>query len=265
MTRSRNEVVVYKPALDLGLLWYYSKLKRDVQMERSKYQKLRQQVLSVCNLYFSQFEKEANVIKKLRQEIRYATKGTPATIEQSSITSDAYLFSGTEQLFNAQQHLLKDAHRKLMRLTHPDRGGDPELFHAVNAAYEEKDLTYMLELWIALKDESNLYWRQSEGIAYQLQECERPKVSAKMLRNAPEFRIMQLHVSGKKEQASVAALKYLQDLAITLNNELMSFFMPKPQQTYAEVLEQAITSFDMDVHIPNQGASNDSHKEESSK
>lgn len=220
-------VVVYKEPLNLGLLWRYHELKRQVKVERFKFQKLRNQVLDVCNLYFSEFEDLQRRVKDLRRDIRLATRGTPLTIAQSSATDNAYYYHGTEQLFNTNQLLLKDAYRKLMKLTHPDKvPGRRHLFDAVNVAYDLQDLTYLIELYLILNDEPNLHWRQAQGIAYQQQELERPNVSTKRLRNAPEFGIMRAHVVKKTDAAKRLAELRLLDLVISLNNELMYILHP---------------------------------------
>lgn len=230
-TQSANELVVWKPPIDLGLQWYYRDLQRRVKAERFKFQKLRQQVLHVSNLYFSEFEELRNTVKRLRQEIRLVTRGTPLTVEQSAAQDNAYFSSGTEQLYNTQQMLRKDAVRKLWTLTNPDKYPDRRhLWDAVNVAYDLQDLGYMIELYLILTKEHDPWWRQTEGIAYQLQELERPGVSAKMLRSTPEFEIMRYHVIGKTARSKVIAEARLRDLAITLTNEFRYIINPKEFQ-----------------------------------
>jgi len=228
VTRSMSELVVWQPPISIGLQWRYRDLKRRVLHERMKYQKLRRQILDISNLYYLEFEELRNTVKRLRQEIRLVTRGTPLTVEQSTASDNAYYLSGTEQLWNTNQMLLKDAYRKLAKLTHPDKFPERRhLFDAINVAYDLQDLGYMIELYMSLTQEADMWWRQTEGIAYQLQELERPSVSLKMLRSSPEFGIMQAHVMRKPDVAKRRAEDRLRVLAVTLNNELMYILNPK--------------------------------------
>lgn len=230
-TRSVSEaraLVPYRPPLDFALQWRYVDLRRQVKIQRAKYQKVRKQVLQISNLYFSQFEDLQKTVKRLRQEIRLVSRGTPLTVEQSSATDNAYFSSGTEQLYNTQQMLTKDAVRKLWKLTNPDKYPERRhLYDAVNVAYDLQDLGYLIELYLVLTEESNLWWRQTAGIAYVEQELERPIVSLKILRSTPEFAVMRWHIVNKPERAKSIAEARLRDLAVSLNNELLYIINPK--------------------------------------
>lgn len=220
--------MLYQPPINAGLQWYYLDLRRRVREERAKFQKVRKQILSVSNLYFSEFEELRQTVKRLRQDIRLVTRGTPLTVEQSSAEDNAYFASGTEQLWNTNQMLRKDAVRKLWKLTNPDKYPERRhLYDAVNVAYDLRDLGYLLELFLTLTKETDPWWRQTEGIAYQLQELERPNVSLKIMRSTPEFEVMRWHVVNKPDRAKAIAEARLRDLAITLNNELLYIINPK--------------------------------------
>lgn len=225
MTASNNRPPVSRelsvhPALDLGKLARYYRLKQQVAAARHKYFKFHAQVLDIVNQYF-EAEPEAQTVVRLRRDIRMATKGTPETMAVDSITSAGYVSFGTEQLYNAQAHLVKRAYRVLAPLVHPDRcGGDTTLFQLVNAAYHLRDLTYLQELYIQLVRDSLWYRASDEAIQYLEQELQRPVVSTRLLQGQPEYAIVQRHMTGRTKDAQHAARQRLLELVGTLNNEL---------------------------------------------
>jgi len=216
-----GQLTVYeRSSIDLAKLHHYRILKSRMEANRQKYYKLHTQVLKFANLYFDALP-EAKTVIRLRREIRLATKGTPQTIAQDAITTAGYISFGTEQLYNAESHLVQAAYRMVASLVHPDRGGDPELFQLVNAAYRLKDLTFLQELYITLKVD-NPFWRCRDGLLYMQQEVDRPQVSTKILQTTPEFEICRLHMKGDHKGASILAQTRLLELIVTLNAELHS-------------------------------------------
>jgi hypothetical protein len=218
-TPCNNRNLSIHRALDLGKLAQYNKLMPKVSMARNRYYKIHAQVLKIANDYYAALP-EVDVVIRLRREIRMATKGTPETIAVDSITTAGYVSFGTEQLYNAQAHLVKKAYRLVRSLVHPDLGGDAELFRLVNAAYHLRDLTFLQELYIQLVKDSLWYRASDEGLAYLKQEIERPVVSLRILQSTPEFTIAQRHLSGNIESADRCARARLAELIGTLNNEL---------------------------------------------
>jgi hypothetical protein len=209
-----------KAVIDLGNVHRYTVLWSQVEKERQKFKKLYQQVLTVCNLYYAEHEGLTKLVKHLRYEIRINTKGTPATIAQDSITAAGFIPNGTEQLYNAQAHLLKTAYRMLAPLVHPDRGGSNELFQQVLTAYRLKDYTFLQELYIILTRDS-LFWRSSqESVDYCEQEKERPRLSLNLLQNTAEFQIVRQHVLGKPKKAAEYAEQRLRASIVELQREL---------------------------------------------
>lgn len=206
--------------IDLGLLAEYYRLKPQVAVARNRYFKVHRQVLAVVNELYASY-KEAETVVRLRREIRLATKGTPVTIEQNSISAAGYVSMGTEQLYNAESHLVTGAYKKLVTLVHPDReGGDLELFQLVNAAYHLKDLTYLQELYISLTKDSVAYRASTEGLAYLRQEIERPQVSLRLLQSTPEFKIARQYLGGHKLLARQQAHMRIKELVVVLGREL---------------------------------------------
>lgn len=189
-----------------------------VLKKRERVNRLIEGTLNVCNLYKD--EKLASQTKRLRNEIRLFTKGTGTTYSLDAPTERLYISDQNEQLYNANSILLKSAYRKLAMLTHPDKGGDEETFHAVNEAYRNRDLTFLQELWIALNHGNDLYWLLSEGFEYALQELERPDVNLELFRGNPMFAVNRLHTTGNKAKARVHMQQFQKSLIAKLFNEL---------------------------------------------
>lgn len=214
--------------VDLARLARYYNLKSQMEVARSKYFKLFNQSMNVASTYLDSLD-ESKTIIRLRREIRLATKGTPQTIAEDSITSAGYVSFGTEQLYNAQSHLVKSAYRMVAPLVHPDRGGDVNLFQLVNSAYRLKDLTFLQETYLMLVKD-NVFWRCStEAADYMLQEIERPKVSLTRLRTSPEFQIVMFHRSGAPDKAQAYAQDRAKALIYILQSELNWMLNPNPQ------------------------------------
>jgi hypothetical protein len=221
-------VPIDKAIIDLAHLHRYRLMWAQVVKERAKFKKLYEQVLTVCNLYFATQEELTKVVINLRRQIRLQTKGTPATIAQDSITTAGYIPNGTEQLYNAQAHLLKTAYRILAPLVHPDRGGSDKLFQEVQTAYRLKDYTFLQELYLRLVKD-NLYWRSSQdSVLYCQQEIERPGMSLQLLQQTYEFQIVRTHVLGKQKEAHRLAQERLAALIVELQRELSYMINPDP-------------------------------------
>lgn len=210
---------------DLEKAHHYRKLWSEVITARNRYFKLYQQMLNTVNRLYEDLPDAATVLR-LRREIRNATRGIPAHLAQDAVTAAGYVSTGTEQLHNAQAHLVKNAYQKVARLTHPDRGGSVDLFAQVNAAYHLKDLTFLQELYISLTKDSVLWRSSDEAIAYALQELERPRVSLVVLQATAEFAIFRLVRIGQEDQARSMAQQRLQQLVYLLTKELHSLQFP---------------------------------------
>lgn len=220
-------VCANKARIDLAAIHHHSLLWKKVLHARSRYKALYEQVLRICNEYYAEEEELTEVVKTLRREIRLQTKGTPATIAQDAITSAGFIPNGTEQLYNAQQHLLKNAYRMLAPLVHPDRGGTDELFQAVVTAYRLKDMTFLQELYLQITKDS-LFWRSSEdAVAYCKQEIQRPAMSTQMLQKTYEFEIVRQHALGKFDKARTLSKERLAALIVELQRELSYMINPE--------------------------------------
>ena len=216
----RNDLILPHHTVDLAKLFQYYRLKSQVHVARQRYYKLHAQVLKAANAYYDALP-EAKTVIRLRRDIRMATKGTPETTAMDSITTAGYVSFGTEQLYNAEAHLVKKAYRMLVGLVHPDlSNGDRELFQLVNAAYHLRDLVYLQELYIQLTKDSLWYRCSKEAIEYLQQEVERPVISLKLLQAHPEFRIAQKHMVGRTAEAQAIAKSRIIELIGTLQNEL---------------------------------------------
>jgi hypothetical protein len=220
--KSATELALYAQArVDLGRLFEYQLLLKQVTLARARYFKLYRQVLDVVNRLFSEY-KEAETVVRLRREIRLSTKGTPVTQAVDAVTAAGYVSFGTEQLYNAQSQFVSSAYRQVVSLVHPDRmGGDTTLFQLVNAAYHLRDLTFLQELFISLTKD-NVFWRCSqEARDYLRQEIERPQVSLRLLQSTPEFGIARLVMTGRALNARHEAHMRIKELVIVLTRELM--------------------------------------------
>ena len=230
---SSNALIsIDKARVDLSSVHHYSLLWKKVLKERALYTALYNQVLKVCNTYYDEEESLTKIVVSLRREIRMQTKGTPATIAQDAITSAGFIPKGTEQLYNAQQHLLKSAYRVLAQLVHPDKpNGSHELFQEVVTAYRLGDMTFLQELYLHLTKDS-LFWRSSEdAIAYCKQEIQRPAMSIQMLQKTFEFEIVRQHALGKFDKARALAKERLAALVVELQRELSYIIDPELVRT----------------------------------
>jgi hypothetical protein len=227
-----------KAIIDLAALHRHRLLWSKVVKERARYRKLYEQVLQVVNAYYEEEEGLTKLVKNLRYEIRIQTRGTPATIAQDSISAAGFIPNGTEQLYNAQQHLLKSAYRLLAPMVHPDRGGSTELFQEVVTAYRLKDMTFLQELYLMLTKDS-LFWRSSEeAAAYCKQELERPAMSIQMLQQTYEFQITRKHVLGRPREARALAKERLAALIVELQRELSHMRNPEAFAALAEYVTE---------------------------
>lgn len=217
-------VAADRSKLYLGALAEYRRLRALIPKERERYYRVHQQTLRVANLYYDQHEQRDYVVR-LRLGIRNATRGSVPSSGMSTPTVSGYVTSGTEQLYNAEQHLLSAAYRKVRSLVHPDSSkleNSQELFQLVNAAYHLRDLTYLQETYLTLTNARDLFWQQATGLEYVKQELERPKASLRILQASPEFRISQLHMTRKFDEAAKLAGLRIQQLIIELTAELNS-------------------------------------------
>lgn len=213
-----NLVLYARGRIDLAALCQQAKLWSEVLRQRQIVSQRITAAINVCNLYKD--EELAVKTKRLRHEIRLFTKGTGTVYALDAVTERLYIHEGNEQLYNANSILLKSAYRKLALLTHPDKGGDPKLFHAVNEAYRNRDLTFMRELWITLNRQDDLFWRQSEGLDYALQEIQRPEINWLVFKGNPLFAVNRLHTIGNTRQAKIDMVKFQKSLNARLFNEL---------------------------------------------
>jgi len=206
--------------VDLGRLSEFYNLKARMLFVRQRFFKMHNQFLACASSYLDALP-EAKTIIRLRREIRIATRGVPQTYAHEAVTSAGYVSAGTEQLYNAESHLVKAAFRMVAPLVHPDRQqGSDKLFQLVLAAYRLKDLTFLQETYINLVKD-NVCWRcTDEALNYMRQEIQRPEVSLERLRTTPEFRIVMLHQQGKPEEARLFAQAMARHLVVKLQAEL---------------------------------------------
>jgi hypothetical protein len=224
---SYNLVAANRSVLNLGALAEFRRLWALIPKEREKYYRIHQQTLSVANLYYDQHEQRDYVVR-LRIDIRNATRGATPSQGMATPTVAGFVTSGTEQLYNAQQHLLSAAYRKVRSLVHPDSSklkDSEELFQLVNAAYHMRDLTFLQETYLSIVHAHDLFWQQTHGLEYVKQELQRPKISLRILQSSPEFRISQLHMTRKFDDAAKAADRRIRELIIELTAELQHLLL----------------------------------------
>lgn len=219
MLREPGYQLTCKPTIKLHKIYQYQLLKVKMLQARLDYSKLVKSVIVVCNLYTTNHQGILARIKSLRLDIRLVTKGTPVTHQQDALSSEVYISSNTEQLYNAEKALLKSTYRSVANRTHPDKGGSADLFIAVNEAYRQGDLVFLRELWLSLNHVNDLYWIQSEGLQYCLQEIERPTVSLHILKTSPLFQVARLHHIGRAEACEQSMLEYLRNQEVALQRE----------------------------------------------
>lgn len=218
-------IILYtQSTINLASVHKYALLWEKVLLARLKFSNLVKSTIKVCTSYI---DKDLLVTtRRLRLEIRLATRGTGTNYSLDSVADDLYINANTEQLYNAQTVLLKSAYRKVAMLVHPDRGGDDEMFNAVYSAYKNRDLTFLQEYYIMHTYSNDLFWKQSEGIDYALQELQRPAVSLEKFKSNPLYAVNRLHVISQKEKAQQAMKTYQLQLNVVLAAEL-KFIMEK--------------------------------------
>jgi len=210
----------------LDKLFEYELLKSKMEQARTRFYHVHNASMLLAASYLDELP-EGKTIVRLRREIRLATRGTPQTIAEEAITSAGYVSAGTEQLYNAQSHLVKTAWRMIAPLVHPDRGGDTELYQLCLAAYRLKDLTFLQETYLALVKMKDVVWRSSEGVEYMKQELLRPEVTLQRLRQDPTFQIAMLHQQGKsKDHVVEFARAHARTLILMLQVELNNLLNP---------------------------------------
>ena len=215
-------IVVYAP-ISIALQARYKQLMKEVDTARLEITRVTDLIDKMYELYSKPFTKLVESLKSLQLAIRNHTKGTAVTEAFQSVgDSDVQSIMNTAQLYNANEQLLKAAYRKLAALTHPDKGGNPDLFNAVNLAYKQKNLTYLTDLFIRLTKLNDSLWIQTEGISYAMQELARPKVTLEILRSHPLYAVARFHLIGNTLACSKVMLLFLQQKHITLTNELHS-------------------------------------------
>lgn len=220
-------VALDRNIVDLSKLYLYECLSKEVLTSRAKYANLLSSIQTVCNLYADNHTEVQSRIKTLRRSIRNLTKGQTLTDSLDSITDSFYLENTTEQLYVANSVLLKSTYRKLASLVHPDKQhGCNNLFIAVNAAYRNKDLVFLQQLYVNMVNSKNLFWVQTLGMDYVRQELERPTVSLTILvATSPLYSICQLHVTGNVSKCSALVLTYLLNQEVNLLQEYNSLLI----------------------------------------
>lgn len=224
--RSTALVVASQAKVDIASAAEYRRVFATVRAHRERYYALHRQVLSIANSYFEQ-DSRYDFVVQLRRDIRLATKGTPVTHEQDTITEAAYVSYGTEQLYNAETHLVTAMYKKVRSLVHPDLGGDVELFQLVNTAYRLRDLTFLQETYWLLTKGADLDWQATSGLEWARQEVQRPNVSLTMLKTTPEFAIAQAHMVGRVDEAKALAGLRMSELVVELTAELNHLTNPR--------------------------------------
>jgi hypothetical protein len=213
-------VLADRAVVNIAAIAEYRRLFAKIGLQRARYYKVHKQTLAIVNSYFEKDERHQTVVR-LRREIRLATRGTPITISQESITAAGYVSVGTEQLYNAQSHLVRSAYLAVRKMVHPDlTKGNRELFQLVNTAYRLKDLTFLQETYLMLVKAHDVFWQAHEGLAWAAQEVERPGVSLKILQSTPEFAIASAHLRGRVQEAQLLAKSRLTRLVVELQAEL---------------------------------------------
>jgi flagellar basal body rod protein FlgB len=219
-------VRVEQSSIDLRRLAQFPRELAQLRKAREGFNRLHEQVVNICNDYAKKFPELSDEIKRLRLEIRNLTKGTPVTEAQDSpktIQSDIAGFKNSE-LQNVNSMFLKKAYRILAQLTHPDRGGDPELFDEVHKAYKARDIVFLTELYITLHKSKDPFWVSRSSKEWIEVEKKRPAVNKMKLQSTPEFVIAHLHMSGNTAAAESAMRNYMQMVIAALIAEYGTMF-----------------------------------------
>lgn len=217
-------VVVYRPPLRLEDLAAYRKLRLAADIKRQAYQRMMAQVRQILSKLAAEYcETELDIIEDLQRQVRLLAKGTPLTEALTPEDKDPLLRS--DPTFSQQQHdartvLLKNAYRKCCQLCHPDKGGDHEVFHEVQAALEMRDLERLIAIYLSIVEGRNLYWQQDEGVYHVGTEYQRYHVKLELMKNEPGWQAARLFIAGAVNNAVNLVRQDLADQIAALYNEI---------------------------------------------
>jgi hypothetical protein len=165
--------------------------------------------------------------KRLRRDIRLASRGAATTVEHEAPIQINF---HSEQEWSAQTEILKRAYRALASMSHPDHGGDKDLFHAVNTAYRLRDAQGLWILHVAHIKSKDRQWIAAEGLDWLDRQTKRLKSEEAKLRATPEFQITQAVQTGNAKRATVLADHYMRLLYVMLGRELAHVVSKNPNQ-----------------------------------
>jgi hypothetical protein len=218
-----NNIVPLKEAtINLANLWAFNTLRKESAKRKAEYLKLLEGMHLICEIYADKFPDILDKIKEIRLDIRLITRGTPVTEPMLDADEPIFTDSHSQQLYDAESALLKQAYKKAAQTTHPDRlGGNSDLFDLVNKAYKARDLAELTELYLFAVNKANLWWQQStEAVLYATMEMERPRTQLNQLKATPLFKVSRYHTVGRFDLAEEAMQQHLLNEVSRLVGEL---------------------------------------------
>lgn len=167
---------------------------RDIADEIRRTRQVLDNLLTTVNRVVALYcDKQSDLLQKIadrKAERRVFSSGVPLTeLLDDILVSDA------------DQFLLKKAYRLVASLTHPDKGGNPELFVAANLAYRSADIRFLEAVHSMLTTD-----RGSATI--QLQRIYKARIEK--LKGTMQYRITQQHLQGNTDKAALLSRELLE-------------------------------------------------------
>ncbi len=185
-----------------------------------------------CNKITAKLEDLCPTEKKILSDLRLAVQN--ATIGEAtsdfSFQEHINLFDNSTQFDQMHMAKCKEIYRVLAQRLHPDKGGDADLFAAVNKAMREGDLEFLAVQEVLLIHESKYDWRAYEGLDFWIKQIEMLPVREQKLKASPIFKIVREYQSGKIHVATKHMKELLEHKIIATQTELNYMVVVKRHQ-----------------------------------
>lgn len=196
----------------------------ELRRELEKYQNFVNDLTAVTSFYEGQFPELVQKIRELRI-LQSEVKSEKKTV---ALEINPYEVSATEDLGTRQ--LLKKSWRSAARLTHPDHGGNSELFMYARTLYESGDLTALNLLLESLhKGDFTIYVAEMKKKLHALYEVKRATLA---------YQLLTLHRAGRTEEAKSLMRQTLESIAVSLSTNVPQNFKNRVKSFLSKIFHK---------------------------